>query len=236
MNIDLSGDTIRLLVIVFLAGIVLGALAALLFRRAKGVAWWPFIVILALLSITYFLRRDDFTAMATLALVAITLIYAIFTGRQAETTREALNLQVLLTLVKELSDPEASADRGIVKEVIKPDESIEEVRRLVLQGRAGQSDKGSQAGAAAERTIARFDRIGFFLIGEGKRVKTQPPSWLWTMIREFWDRLGKWVEYRQSNTEDKEFWHEGYGCYFRKLADEANKKGKRIVLPKPTKQ
>ena len=146
---------------------------------------------------------------------------AIWAGRVA---RKTLHLHTFSALLREISSEEASSDRGTVREYIKPEYEVGDIKRLVLEVREGKSSKAGGVGAAAERTIARLDRVGFFLIGNDDKLKMEPPVWLWTITSEMWVRLGKWVEYRQTNKDDRDFWHEGYGLYFQKLAEEARKK------------
>lgn len=91
MSIGLSEETTRLLVIVFFAGVALGALATLLGKRAKGIGWWPFIAALALLAVAFFLIPSEFERLALFSLVAVTMAYAIFTYQQMSASREMIS-------------------------------------------------------------------------------------------------------------------------------------------------
>ncbi len=91
INAGVSAETIRLLIIVFFAGVVLGVLATLLGKRTKGIGWWPFILSLALLAIAFFLIPAEFERLALFALVAVTMAYAIFTYQQMRASREMIS-------------------------------------------------------------------------------------------------------------------------------------------------
>jgi len=91
MNITLTAEVISLLIVAFFTGIALGALAALLSKRTKGIGWWPFIVALALLAIALFFIPSVFERLALFALVAVTMAYAIFTYQQMRASREMIS-------------------------------------------------------------------------------------------------------------------------------------------------
>ena len=171
------------------------------------------------------------TAIGTILLFLAAVVAGILAWKnlrayrqQLSVLREGIDLQIFSALIKEISDETASRDRGLVKEKIAPREKAEEIKRLVMEVREEKSSKAREIGAAAERTIARLDRVGFFLIGSEDKLKMEPPVWLWTITNDMWERLGEWVKYRQEKKEDEVFWHEGYGLYFQKLAEEAKKR------------
>jgi hypothetical protein len=91
MNITFSAETISLLVVVFFAGIALGALAAIVGKRWSGrIGWWPPIVALAFLAIALFLIPSEFERLALFALVAVTMAYAIFTYQQVQASKQMI--------------------------------------------------------------------------------------------------------------------------------------------------
>ena len=91
MNVSVSADTIPLLLIVFFTGVALGALAALASKRPRRIAWWPWIVALALLAIALLLIPSQFERLALFALVAITMVYATFTYQQVQASKEMVS-------------------------------------------------------------------------------------------------------------------------------------------------
>jgi hypothetical protein len=177
---------------------------------------------------------EALTAIGTILLFLAAVAAGIFAWKnlrayrqQLSVLREGIDLQIFSALIKEISDETASRDRGLVKENIAPGEKVEEIKRLVSEGRSGKQHIGALSGAAAERTIARLDRVGFFLFGHGNKPRMEPPVWLWTITDDMWKRLGEWVKYRQSAKDDQTFWHEGYSLYFQKLAEKARKRRAR---------
>jgi hypothetical protein len=94
--------------------------------------------------------------------------------------------------------------------------------KIVVDGREKPRDEqDNDIGLAAERTIARMDKIGFFLIGNGPNLNAQPPDWLFGLTLQLWEKLSFWVEYRQTCVGDKRFYLKGYGKYFKRLAEKA---------------
>lgn len=91
MDVSLSGETISLLVVVFFAGVALGALAVLIGKRSKRIGWWPPIVALALLAIALFLIPSEFERLALFALVAVTMAYVFFTYQQVQASKEMIS-------------------------------------------------------------------------------------------------------------------------------------------------
>jgi hypothetical protein len=170
----------------------------------------------------------------------LTMIFAglaaVFTGWLACTAyielkhiREQMELEAFKSILKEMSDPEVRMDRGIVKENIKRNTKATTIKRYIDRVRSmrnendlekNKNDNRLRIGQAIERTIVSLDRIGFIVIGDSNKIKTKPPKWVWMMAREYWERLGEWVIYRQE-TEGS-----SHGIYFQKLAEEAQKKTK----------
>lgn len=91
MDISLSREIISLLVVVFFAGVALGALAVLTGIRSKRIGWWPPIVALALLAIAFFLIPSEFERLALFALVAVTMAYVFFTYQQVQASKEMIS-------------------------------------------------------------------------------------------------------------------------------------------------
>jgi len=152
-----------------------------------------------------------------IALVALSV--AIWAGTVAS---RSLNLHTFSALLNQISSDEASIDRGRVRKIKiskNKAENINTLKELVKAVRKEKDGENRKKGEAAERTIARLDRVGFFLIGNGKKLKMKPPIWLWTLVKDIWEKLGVWVEYRQTCEKDPDFYHKGYGLYFKKLED-----------------
>ena len=152
---------------------------------------------------------DWIAALAAVAFLVLAIIGALV-------ARNEFTLRTFSAMLKEISDEDARFDRGLIREKIASGADVDTVRKLVETVRANREDEDALIGAAAERTIARLDRVGFFLIGNKKKLKMEPPVWFWTLTSQIWSRLGKWVEYRQT-TKDAEFQYEGYGYYFGQL-------------------
>ncbi len=155
-------------------------------------------------------------AISVLALTAA--ISAILAVKNLRQFNENLQLTTYALLFKELSEEHASQDRAIVRARVSPGERAENIRLLVAAGRSKEASDNAEVGKAIERTIASLDRVGAFLQGTKNEPRMEPPRWVWTLVRDFWGRLGEWVIYRQERSDDKEFWQEGYGSYFHKLA------------------
>jgi len=151
-------------------------------------------------------------------------------------------VQLFAELAKDLSSEEASHDRGLMWEYIKPDMDIEKIKELVKNGRdlskklrkirlsnseikPDEIEEEALAGMGLERTIARFDRIAFFLLTDEEELRMKPPEWLWSMVNKYWCRLSNWIQYRQSCTGDEDYFLRGYAIYFKKLADKAPRDG-----------
>lgn len=181
------------------------------------------------------------SAIATWALFGAALGAAILAIKnlrrykeQLEIYKREVDLVAFSNLLKELSDPDASIDRGLVMEHISPGDGLNRMERLVKQGRAGGQATGARVGRAVELTIARMDRIGFFLLGEDDKkddetrpklrmnppkLRMNPPKWLRTMVCRLWKLVGEWVEHRASKEADAYWQHDYYGYYFKRLND-----------------
>ncbi|MGD9142791.1 MAG: hypothetical protein PVG61_02980 [Dehalococcoidia bacterium] len=132
------------------------------------------------------------------------------------TAKRSFHLNTFSSLLKELSSEEASIDRGLVKDIQSNDPS--HIKELVDLVRKDETSRRADLGRAAERTIARIDRVGFFLLGNGDILRAETPIWLWTLVEQIWKKLGIWVTYRQTCKEkDPDFYHQNYGFYFQKL-------------------
>ena len=119
-------------------------------------------------------------------------------------------------IAQEMSNEEARSDRGLVKEINIS--KIEEIKKLVLSGRdKNNKTMDAERGRAIERMIPRLDRVGFFLLGHKNKPLVKPPTWLLTHVNDTWEKVGKWVEYRQNKENDNEFYHKNYGVYLQKL-------------------
>jgi hypothetical protein len=168
------------------------------------------------------------SAIAISVLATTAAISAVLAVRNLRQFNENLQLTTYTLLFKELSEERASQDRAIVRANVSPGDYAENIRLLVVAGRSSrEAFDNAEVGKAIERTIASLDRVGAFLQGTKNKPRMEPPKWVWTLIRDFWGRLGTWVIYRQENSDDKEFWQEGYGFYFHKLAKTEQQRRKR---------
>ena len=86
------------IVIGFILGMVVGELGSLAIRKRRRLKWWPFIVTLGLLGIALILIPAAFDRLAVLALVGVTMIYAMSTYEQVEASRQMIvaNFQPLV--------------------------------------------------------------------------------------------------------------------------------------------
>jgi hypothetical protein len=155
------------------------------------------------------------------ALVTLGALYVAW--RAVKVARESFQLNTFSALLKEISDEKARRDRGIVRDIASNDvenmkKLIEAVRNIKYSDEKTDISAEIKQGEAAERTIARLDRVGFFLIGNGNKLKAETPIWLWTMVKDMYEKLGCWIEYRQRCEKDgKNNYHKGYALYFQKL-------------------
>jgi len=166
----------------------------------------------------------DFGAATSWIQIAVTIgvfFAAIWAGK---TAKHSFQINTFSLLLKELSSEEASIDRGLVRDIQSSE--TKHLKELIDLVRTDNTSHRADLGRAAERTIARIDRIGFFLLGNGNKLRAETPLWLWTLVKEMWARLGIWVEYRQScETEAPYLFHKGYGLYFKKLENYRKEKG-----------
>jgi len=147
--------------------------------------------------------------------------------------------------MKKISDVEASYDRGMVKKLpINAD--VKCIRNLVEKGRIASKrirlsnlsnykperiDHEALIGIGIERTIERYDRLGFFLLGDTATLNMAPPTWLRTHINIIYSRLNKWITHRQTcKKDDEEYYHEDYAKYLIRLADRKEAQQRRDAL------
>ena len=93
------------------------------------------------------------------------------------------------------------------------DENRAVVKNLLEKMRSDPKDTDGQLGAAVERTIVKFDRVGFFLISDTPKPIMKPPIWLWPLIDTMWEKLEQFIEYRRVEEPEGHF-----AYYFEKLA------------------
>jgi len=167
------------------------------------------------------------SAIAISVLASTAVVSAIFAFYSLRQINNNIQLSTYTLLFKELSEERASLDRAIIRENVIPGETAENIRKWIAAGRRRESTQDAEVGKAIERTIASLDRVGAFLLGIENKPRMEPPKWVWTLVRDFWQRLGPWVVYRQENSGDKEFWQEGYGAYFHKLAETERKRKRK---------
>ncbi len=200
---------------------------------------------------------SDYGSLADWAQVIATLILAVlafFAGRfawkdllinraQLNTLRDSSDRQLFSALLKEISGDEASYDRGLVSD-LDLEMEVETIKKFVKKGRELSKElrvcklKGwypekvepdALKGIAIERTIVRYDRVGFFLMGEDNKPRTQPPTWLWTHVNIIWLRLYKWIEHRQTCVADTDYYYQDYAKYLHKLANTGEARARRVT-------
>jgi hypothetical protein len=135
--------------------------------------------------------------------------------------RQKLDHDVLVLVLNEITSPGASKDREEVRFAIQPGTKSVYIKEQIEKVFIGED---FDLGAAIERTIAHFDYIGFYLMGNTNKIVIEPPKWLWPLVINFWDRLAEWISYRQTEKDDRRYWLRDYGYYFKKLAEYAKSK------------
>jgi hypothetical protein len=133
--------------------------------------------------------------------------------------RRKLDHDVLVLILDQITGPAAIKDRGEVRFAILPG-----TKAIYIKEQIEKVAMVEDLGEAIERTIAHFDYIGFYLMGNTNKIKIEPPKWLWPLVIDFWDRLTEWIIYRQTEKGDRRYWLRDYGCYFMKLAEYAKSK------------
>lgn len=133
--------------------------------------------------------------------------------------RQRLDRDVLILTLNEITSPQAIKDRGEVRFAIKTG-----TKALYIKEQIEREAMREDLGETIERTIARFDYIGFYLMGDTNKIEVKPPKWLWPLVIDFWDRLKEWIIYRQTEKDDRRYWMRDYGYYFKKLAEYAKSK------------
>lgn len=146
----------------------------------------------------------------------------IYTGKSYRHESSRRSADIFSALLKEMSSTEASVDRRLVWKINDyrtGTPNVDKLRELVDAVRSERDDGARKMGAAAELTIARLDRVGFFLLADNDKPIIKPPIWLWTIVNDMWKVLGEWVNYRQNKDSPAQYYHKGYGYYFKKLAE-----------------
>ena len=148
--------------------------------------------------------------------IAIFALFIAWLSRNV--ANKSLKLNIFSSLIKELSEENARRDRGLVSRI--KSNKKEDIQKLIELAWTDDNSNDANLGRAAERTIGHLDRVGFFLLGKGNNPRTDAPEWLWTLVKNMWDKLGNWVEYRQTYDKDNpKFYHKAYGLYFKRLED-----------------
>jgi hypothetical protein len=172
---------------------------------------------------------DSLQCTNTIALVNAVFTFLLFIAagvaaflawRNLGALREQNRRNTFLILLNELAEKDSRNDRAIIHERIHPEESNTPkehalyIEILVEKGRKGE---GVAVKDAIEETIARLDRVGFFLLRGDPSLKNEAPEGMWTITSQMWEKLGDYVKLRQET-------HEGYGKYFEELAEEYKKR------------
>lgn len=172
-------------------------------------------------------------AIGTLALAGLAFWAGRLAWKDLRIHRKSSDREWFSSFLLETAGDEASYDRGLVRD-LDLEMEVETIRKFVEKGRKLSKElrfcklKGcypekveldALKGIAIEKTIVRYDRVGFFLMGEDNKPHTQPPTWLWTHISIIWPRVQKWVEHRQQDDKDTKYYHQEYACYLQKLGN-----------------
>jgi len=203
------------------------------------------------MTIYYYPWADWVQAIGTWALFLAALAAGILAGfdlwtnrRQLKTLRDSTDSQLFSALLQEISGDEASLNRGMVVKYVQYDADVDEIKNKVEGGRqltrrlrqleleGGKTStvrNDALIGIGIEKTIACYDRVGFFLLDSStEELRMKPPDWLWTHIYFIWFRLYKWIDHRDSNKNDTEYYHPNYAVYLRKLANRKEVKSLNI--------
>ena len=120
-------------------------------------------------------------------------------------------------------DPRFSIKIGLkqlIKELREKDGKVEDIKIYIKALWEDSKNADHILGGAVESTIAKIDRIGFFLLKVSKNPKGQTPVWIWAIVEKLWEKLGKWVEHRQNcEKDDPDFYSRGHGVYFKELEE-----------------
>lgn len=172
--------------------------------------------------------------IATLILFGTALWAGIMAMSQLKALRRSTDIQIFSALLSEIAVLEASHDRGLVRSKINDGESWSRIRDFVICGRHMSEEirignltglkpnkivdlDTSLLGSAVEWTIVRYDRVAFFILGNGEKPRMDVPKWIWRDVNMILSKLHEWITYRQT-TEDKDFHNPEYACYLEKLA------------------
>jgi hypothetical protein len=179
---------------------------------------------------------DSLQCTNTIALVNAVFTFLLFIAagvaaflawRNLGVLREQNRRNTFLILLNELAEKDSRNDRAIIHGRIHPEHSTtpkEHARYLEILVERGREGKDIEVKDAIEETIARLDRVGFFLLRGDPRLKDEAPEGMWTITSQMWQKLGDYVKLRQET-------HEGYGKYFEELAEEYRKR-KQQEAPK----
>jgi len=156
----------------------------------------------------------------TLLLVVAAFLAAIVGWKNLKIIRKQFKLNTLLELIRELSAGEGRENRGLVIKELDPEKpNLQAIKTsIIAYFESGKHTEILYIKEATEETIARLDRIGFFLLKGDPTLKNEAPEWIWTITSKIWKRTEWYVTYREKS-------HRGYAKYFKELAVEAKKRG-----------
>jgi hypothetical protein len=140
--------------------------------------------------------------------------------KMAEEMREQLKLNTFLALLRELSEGEARKNRDIVFTELDPNKpNLQAIKDSIIEDFTSKNHpEVRHIKDAAEETIARLDRVGFFLLRGDPNLKKEAPEWIWTITSQMWERAEWYVRHRKQS-------HKGYAKYFEELHGEARQRG-----------
>jgi hypothetical protein len=159
-------------------------------------------------------------ACIAFSLLAAAIAATIIGWKNLKIIRKQFKLNTLLELIRELSAGEGRDNRELVIRELDPQKTnLQDVKNsIIAYFERKEHTEIRDIKEAVEETIARLDRIGFFLLKGDPTLKNEAPEWIWTITSKIWIRTEWYVTYREKS-------HRGYAKYFKDLADEAKKRG-----------
>jgi len=150
----------------------------------------------------------------TALLVIAAFLAAFFGWKNLLVIRRQLKLNTFLELLRELAEERIRNNREWVFKHLSTNNQIADLKDSILQNEPTLKIHKD----AIEETISCLDRLGFFLLKGDPDLKDEAPDWIWTITSQMWVRTKWYVEYRGETSKH-------YGEYFKRLAEEAEKRG-----------
>jgi len=152
----------------------------------------------------------------TSLLAAAAITAAILAWHNLIILRRQLKLNMYLSLLRELSEGEARKNRNLVFTELDPNKPNPQaiIDNIIEEFTSKNRSKVRHINEAVEETIARLDRVGFFLLRGDPSLEDEAPEWIWTITSQMWKRAEWYVRYRKQS-------HKGCAKHFEELAREA---------------